>query len=63
MTLHELHALIVRSTILSPEDRAYWLSILTTMRPEQAQKLENILVEAEKIPLQEKVREYISLVH
>ena len=62
MTLPELQALITRSELLTNDERAYWLGTLGTMQPQQLQKLEAILTEAETIPLKESVHEYFQAI-
>lgn len=58
MTLPELTLLVRRSTLINNDEREYWLSALSTMKSPQIAKLETILTEAEKIPLEESVHQY-----
>lgn len=58
MELSQLQALITRSTLLTNEERAYWLGTLPTMNPHQTEKLVAILTEAESVPLKESVHQY-----
>ena len=58
MDLPTLQALVTRSTLLTETERKYWLGTLPTMSPEQCEKLEHILTEAEKIPLAQSVHTY-----
>lgn len=60
MTLPELQALVTRSTLLTQEEKTYWLTTLPTLQPEHMAKLEAILVEAEKVPLKESVHQYFT---
>ena len=62
MTSAELQALVTRSTLLSPADRAYWLESLPTMSPEETAKLEGILTQGEKINIGGAVKNYFSVV-
>ena len=62
MDLAQLQALVQRSTLLSPDDRAYWLGALPTMSPQQVDKLENILSAGEEIHIEEKVKDYFAAV-
>ncbi len=62
MDLPQLTDLIRRSTLLTTEERAYWLSASPSMKPEQLAKLEQILVAAEQIPLQQSVQNYFAAV-
>ena len=62
MDVAQLQALVERSILLSPEEKKFWLQSLQTMRGEQMEKLEQILTEAEKIPLKESVQKYFQAV-
>ncbi len=62
MDLPQLQALIARSTILTKDERMYWLGTLPTMQPPQIAKLEEILTEAEKVPLKESVHDYFQAI-
>ncbi len=56
----QLQVLVQRSTLLSADERAYWLQTLPTMTAEQQGKLEAILSEAEKISLTDAVHTYFN---
>ncbi len=58
MELSQLQALITRSTLLTGDERTYWLGTLPTMNPGQIEKLVGILLEAESVPLKESVHQY-----
>lgn len=60
MDLSQLQALIQKSTLITDEERAYWLQTLPTMKPEHVAKLEAILSEGETIHVDEKVHQYFS---
>ena len=60
MDLPSLQALVTRSTLLTNDERTYWLGTLATMQPVQHQKLEAILTEAESVPLKESVQQYFA---
>ncbi len=62
MELPQLLDLIRRSTLLSEDERNYWLTASATMRPEQLKKLEDILTQAESIPLKESIQRYFAAV-
>lgn len=58
----QLQALIRKSTLITSDERAYWLKTLPTMKPEHAARLEKILGEGETIRVEEKVQEYFTAV-
>lgn len=62
MTIAELTALIGKSTLLSVVEKAYWAGMLASMNPQQMEKLERILTDAERIPMQQHVHEYYDAV-
>ena len=62
MDSSQLQVLIQKSTLLSPEDRAYWLQTLSSMKPEHVAKLEVILSEGEKIHMEDKVQQYFNAI-
>ena len=62
MYLSQLQALIQKSTLLTNDERAYWLQALPEMSPEHTAKLEAILAEGETIHIEEKVQQYFSAV-
>lgn len=60
MTIPELQSLIAHSALLADKDRAYWLSALPSMHPDQIGKLEKILSAGENIHIEDKVKEYFA---
>lgn len=62
MDISQLQALIARSTLLTNDERAYWLATLPTMQLPQIAKLVEILTEAEKVPLKESVHQYFQAI-
>ena len=58
----QLQVLIRKSSLLTEEERAYWLQNLPVMRPEHVAKLETILAEGETIHVEEKVQQYFTAV-
>ncbi len=62
MDFPQLQALIQRSTLITNEERAYWLQTLPYMTPEHMTKLEGILTAGENIHLEDKVKQYFTAV-
>ncbi len=62
MDIPQLQALISRSTLLTNDERTYWLATLPAMQTAQIAKLVEILTEAEKVPLKESVHEYFQAI-
>ncbi len=62
MDLPTLQAKVIASRLLTEQEKQYWAQNLPKMNPEQLNKLEGILLEAEKIPWQEQMDNYIKLV-
>ena len=54
----DLPSLLQRSTLLSAEEKAYWMQMLPVMDAKKKEKLQTILTQAEQIPLKEHVQAY-----
>ncbi len=63
MDLSQLQALIQKSTLLTNDERVYWLQSLSTMKQQHVAKLEAILSEGETIHVEEKVHQYFNTLH
>jgi hypothetical protein len=60
----DIASLIVRvqtSKLLTDPEKAYWTSNLSHMKPDQIEKLDQILTEAEKLSWNENMQQYVSI--
>lgn len=63
MDLSSLHTKIERSPLLNEDERAYWTGNLPKMNAVQLEKLETVLIEAERISWDEEAQHYLSIVN
>ena len=61
MDLPTLQSKVQTSRLLSEAERTYWLGNIAHMTPEQLQKLETILAEAEGLSWSEEMQNYIAI--
>jgi hypothetical protein len=61
MDLSTLSAKVQASRLLSAAEKTYWLENLPRMNGQQLQKLESILAEAENLPWNEEMQNYLSI--
>ncbi len=63
MDLSPLLMKVHTSPLLTESERAYWAQNLPKMTPEQVQKLEGILTEAEGMSWSEEMQNYLMIVN
>ena len=61
MDLPSLQTKIEQSALLTGTERQYWMGNIVKMTPEQLEKLETILVQAERISWDEEAQHYLSI--
>lgn len=61
MDLSTLSVKVQASRLLSKAEKTYWLDNLPRMNGEQLQKLDSILAEAENLPWNEEMQNYLSI--
>lgn len=63
MDLPSLQTKIGQSALLTDAERTYWMGNIVKMTPEQLEKLETILMQAERISWDEEAQHYLSIVN